>query len=134
MKQTKDCFDFGDKRVCTVCSCVKDKCECNFELQDKENLEQLYKVDFLKTTQGGMIMAKVKVYSTQTCPWCFKVKDFLKEKNVEFDDIDVSKDHEAAKAMVEKSGQMGVPQIEINGKIIVGFNVEAINEALGLKE
>ncbi|MBR9683068.1 NrdH-redoxin [Candidatus Woesearchaeota archaeon] len=76
-------------------------------------------------------MAEIKVYSTPTCPWCVKLKDWLKEKGVEFKDIDVSVDHEAAKEMVEKSGQMGVPQIEIDGKIIVGFDKEKIEEALG---
>ena len=75
-------------------------------------------------------MAKIKVYSTETCPYCHMVKDFLREKKVEFEDIDVSKDHKAAKEMISKSGQMGVPQIEINGKIIVGFNKEEIEKEL----
>ena len=57
-------------------------------------------------------------------------KAFLKEKGVEYEDIHVSKNHEAAHEMVNKSGHMGVPQIEINGKIIVGFDKEAINKAL----
>ena len=75
-------------------------------------------------------MVKVKVYSTPTCPWCVKVKEYLEEKKVDFENIDVSEDQEAAKEMMEKSGQMGVPQIEIDGKIIVGFDKEAIEEAL----
>ncbi len=75
-------------------------------------------------------MAKIKVYSTNTCPYCTMVKDFLKEKGVEFDDINVSTDREAAEKMIEKSGQMGVPQTEINGKIIVGFNKAAIEKEL----
>ncbi len=75
-------------------------------------------------------MERIKVYSTPTCPWCIRLKDFLKEKNVEFDDIDVSADQESAQAMVQKSGQMGVPQIEINGKMIVGFDREAIEAEL----
>ncbi len=75
-------------------------------------------------------MAKVKVYSTKICPWCIRVKEFLKEKNVEFEDIDVGADQKAAEEMVKKSGQMGVPVTEINGKIIVGFNKEAIEKAL----
>ena len=77
---------------------------------------------------------KVKVYSTQMCPWCHRVKEFLKEKKIQFEDIDVSSNQEAAQEMVKKSGQMGVPVTDIDGKIIVGFNVEAITEALGLKE
>ncbi len=75
-------------------------------------------------------MAKIKVYSTSTCPWCIKLKEFLDEKNVEYEDIDVSTNHEAAKEMMEKSGQMGVPQIEINGKIIVGFDKDTIEAEL----
>ena len=74
---------------------------------------------------------KVKVYSTQTCPYCTMLKDFLKEKKVEFEDIDVGADQEAAKEMVEKSGQMGVPVADIGGKIIVGFDRTAIEKELG---
>ena len=73
---------------------------------------------------------KVKVYSTQTCPWCHKVKDFLKEKKIKFEDIDVGKDQKAANEMVEKSGQMGVPVTDVDGTIIVGFDNEAIEKAL----
>jgi glutaredoxin-like YruB-family protein len=75
---------------------------------------------------------KVKVYSTPTCPYCKMAKDFLKEKGVEFEDVDVSENHEAAHEMMKKSGQMGVPQIEINGKIIVGFDREALEKELKL--
>ena len=73
---------------------------------------------------------KVKVYSTSTCPWCIKVKEFLKSKNVKFEDINVGIDQKAAEDMVEKSGQMGVPVTEINGKIIVGYDREAIEKDL----
>ena len=75
-------------------------------------------------------MADITVYSTPTCPYCKMVKAFLNEKGIEFKDIDVSADRDAVKAMVEKSGQMGVPQIEINDKIIVGFNKEALEREL----
>lgn len=79
---------------------------------------------------GGIKMKKIKVYSTQSCPYCTMAKDFLKEKGVEFEDIDVSEDQAAAKEMVEKSGQMGVPVIDIDGELIVGFNKPAIEKAL----
>lgn len=75
-------------------------------------------------------MAKVKVYSTKTCPWCDQVKDFLREKGVKFEEIDVGTDQKAAQEMIQKSGQMGVPQIEINGEIIVGFDQAKIEKAL----
>ena len=75
----------------------------------------------------------VKVYSTPTCPYCFMAKDFLKQNGIHFEDINVAQDHEAAHQMIEKSGQMGVPVIEIDGKMIVGFDREAIKKALGIK-
>jgi len=72
----------------------------------------------------------VKVYSTPTCPYCKMAEEYFREKGVEFEHIDVAKDQNAAKEMIEKSGQMGVPVIEIDGKIIVGFNKEEIETAL----
>ena len=79
-------------------------------------------------------MAKsVIVYSTPTCPFCIRAKQYLKENNVQFEDIDVSEDPEKADEMIKKSGQMGVPVIEIDGGIIVGFDKEKIKEALGLE-
>lgn len=75
-------------------------------------------------------MTKIKVYSTPTCPYCHILKDFLKEKKIEFEDIDVAADQDAAKEMIEKSGQMGVPVTDINGKIIVGFDKGAIEKEL----
>jgi len=72
----------------------------------------------------------VKVYSTSSCPYCVMAKEFFKQNNVKYQDIDVGEDEEAAKEMVEKSGQMGVPVIDINGKIIVGFDKPKIMEAL----
>ncbi len=75
-------------------------------------------------------MTKVKVYSTPTCPWCKKVKDFLKEKNVEFEDLNVVENQDARAEMIDKSGQMGVPVLDIGGEIIVGFDQEAIEKLL----
>ena len=65
-------------------------------------------------------MAKVIVYSTPSCPYCTMVKDFLKENNIEFETYDVSQDQEKGKEMIEKSGQTGVPVIDIDGEIIAG--------------
>ena len=75
-------------------------------------------------------MSKIMVYSTPTCPYCKLVKDYLNQRGVEFEEKDVSKDREAAREMIEKSGEMGVPQIDINGTIIVGFNRDAIEGEL----
>jgi len=75
---------------------------------------------------------QITVYSTASCPWCVRVKQFLKENNIEFTDIDVSVDQQAAELMIQKSGQMGVPVLDIEGKIIVGFDKEKIKEAIGI--
>ncbi|OGM01339.1 NrdH-redoxin [Candidatus Woesearchaeota archaeon RBG_13_36_6] len=73
---------------------------------------------------------KVKVYSTSTCPWCNVTKDFLRKHNIVFEDINVGEDSKAAQEMVKKSGQRGVPVIDIDGTIIIGFNEQAIKKAL----
>lgn len=73
---------------------------------------------------------KIKVYTTPTCPYCKMVKDFLNEEGIDFKDINVAQDQEAAKEMIERSGQMGVPQIDINGTLIVGFDKDKIKEEL----
>jgi len=78
-------------------------------------------------------MPKIKIYTTPTCPFCQLAKQYLKEKGFEFEEIDVSKDEKAAMEMIQKSGQMGVPVIEINGKIVVGFDKEKIDQFLNLK-
>jgi len=73
---------------------------------------------------------KVTVYSTPTCPYCVRVKQYLKDNNIGFEDIDVSTNSAKAEEMVNKSGQMGVPVLDIEGKIIVGFDKEAIEKTL----
>lgn len=75
----------------------------------------------------------IKVYSTPTCPYCRVVKDFLKQNKIEFEDIDVAANTEAAREMVEKSGQMAVPVLDIDGTIIVGADLKAIKKALNLE-
>ncbi len=77
-------------------------------------------------------MAKVKVYTTPICPYCVALKEFLKENKVEFEEIDVSQDEMAAKEMIEKTGQMGVPVLEIDGEFVVGFDKEKIKKLLNL--
>lgn len=79
-------------------------------------------------------MSKVTVYSTPTCHFCHMAKDFFKEKGVEFEDFDVSSNLEKRQEMLDKSGQMGVPVILIEDKIIVGFNKPKIVELLGITE
>jgi len=75
----------------------------------------------------------IKVYSTLACPYCFTLKEFLEEKGFEFEDIDISKDEDALKEMVQKSKQMGVPVVDIDGQIVVGFDKEKISKLLNIK-
>lgn len=75
-------------------------------------------------------MAKVKVFSTTTCPWCTKAKTYLKEHKIEYEDFDVAKDVDARNEMMQKSGQMGVPVLDIDGEIVIGFDQEKINQLL----
>ena len=75
---------------------------------------------------------KIVVFSTPTCPYCTMVKNYFKEKGIEFEDINVAVDQEMARKMVAKSGQMGVPQIWIDDEVVVGYDVPRINALLGL--
>ena len=75
---------------------------------------------------------KVMVYSTPTCPYCVRAKQFLKDNSIEFEDINVAVDHEKAQEMVQKSGQMGVPVIDVEGEIIIGFDRDKLKSSLGV--
>jgi glutaredoxin 3 len=75
-------------------------------------------------------MEKAIVYSTTTCPFCVMVKDWLKSKGVAYEDYNVGTDQSKAKEMIEKSGQMGVPVIDISNEIIIGFDKPKLEEAL----
>ena len=77
---------------------------------------------------------KIKVYSTPICPYCVALKNFLEERKIKFEEIDVSQDQIAAKEMVEKTGQMGVPVIDIDGEFIIGFDREKITKMLGIQD
>lgn len=75
----------------------------------------------------------VKVYSTQTCPYCVTLKEYLKAKGIVFEEVDVSFDAKLQQEMIDKSGQMGVPVVDIDGQIVVGFDKEKINQLLNLQ-
>lgn len=75
---------------------------------------------------------KVIVYSTPTCPYCIRAKQFLNDNNIPFENFDVSSDQQKAEEMIQKSGQMGVPVFDIEGEIIIGFDKERIKQALGI--
>ena len=74
----------------------------------------------------------VKVYTTNTCPWCDKAKSYLKSKGVEFEELNVQDDMVAREEMIKKSKQMGVPVLDVNGTIIIGFDKLAIDTALNI--
>ncbi len=74
----------------------------------------------------------IKVFTTPTCVYCSMVKRYLNQNDIEFENIDLTKQPKWINRMVAKSGQMGVPQLWIDDKVIVGFNVPAINQVLGL--
>ena len=78
-------------------------------------------------------MAKVKIYSTPTCIWCAKTKEFFKTNKVSFTEVDVSSNEKAAEEMVKKSGQRGTPVIEIEGKIVVGYEEDKLKKLLNIK-
>ncbi|MCQ1529669.1 glutaredoxin domain-containing protein [Lutispora saccharofermentans] len=72
----------------------------------------------------------VIVYSTPSCPWCHKVKDYLEFKEIRFKDINVAVDRPGAMEMIRKSGQSGVPVIDIDGNIVIGFDQSKIDMLL----
>jgi len=76
---------------------------------------------------------RVTVYTTPTCPWCTTVKNFLRKNGIRYTEVDVASDQQAAKSMVAKSGQQGVPQTEINGEMVIGFDQSKLNRLLDLK-
>lgn len=78
-------------------------------------------------------MHKVTIYSTPSCHFCHMAKDFLSENNIPFEDFNVAENLEKRKEMMARSGQMGVPVIIINDKLIVGFNKPKIMELLDIK-
>ncbi|SHI96348.1 glutaredoxin family protein [Lutispora thermophila] len=72
----------------------------------------------------------ITVYSTPTCPWCHRVKEYLQSKGIEYKDVNVAEDRAAAMEMIKKSGQTGVPVVDIDGNIIVGFDQYRIDSLL----
>lgn len=79
-------------------------------------------------------MTKVRIYSTPICPFCKRAKEFFKKHNVEYEDINVAENEKARDEMVEKSGQMSVPVIEVEDKIIVGFDEQELRKTLKVGE
>jgi glutaredoxin-like YruB-family protein len=77
-------------------------------------------------------MPKITIYTTPTCGYCKMAKEFFKNHNVDYEEKDVSVDQAAVEEMIHKSGQMGVPVIDIDGQIVVGFNEEKLSSLLNI--
>ena len=98
-----------------------------------------YEKIFLKTplainNDGGSSQPNVTVYSTPTCTYCNQLKTYLRKNRIFFNDVDVAVDPNAAQELQQRTGQTGVPQTDIDGEIIVGFDRPRINELLGIKK
>ncbi|MBI2628332.1 MAG: NrdH-redoxin [Candidatus Niyogibacteria bacterium] len=78
-------------------------------------------------------MKKVIIYSTPTCGYCHMAKDFFKEHNIDYTDYDVAADDAKRQEMIDRSGQMGVPVIDIDGELTIGFDEQKISKLLGIK-
>lgn len=78
-------------------------------------------------------MKKITIYSTPTCVYCKMAKEYFKKNNIEFEEKDVLMDTSAREEMVQKSGQLGVPVIDVDGSITVGFDRARLAELLGIK-
>jgi len=76
---------------------------------------------------------KIIIYGTDSCPWCHKAREFMKEHKVKFTDKNVGEDQKAAQEMIKKSGQQGVPVIDVDGEIIVGFDEDRLRSLLKIK-
>ncbi len=79
-------------------------------------------------------MAKVRIFSTPSCVYCQTLKGYLKSHDIVFEDIDVSADETALDEMINRSGQMSVPVIDIDGEFVTGFDKNKINKLLDIKE
>lgn len=80
------------------------------------------------------MVKKVTIYTTPTCPYCKMTKEYFKENNVQYTDYDVASDAKRAEEMIERSGQMGVPVIDIDGEIVIGYDRKRLAKLLGSKE
>ena len=87
---------------------------------------------FASIKAEGKPMKSVTVYSTPTCTWCNTLKTYLRKNRIPYEDVDVSRDPNAAEELVRRTGQQGVPQTDIGGTIVVGFDKKRINELLGI--
>ena len=86
----------------------------------------------MTTPESTKRQPKVLVFTTPSCPWCVRAKRYLTEQKITFREIDVSRDQAAARDLVRRTGQMGVPVVEIDGRPVIGFDKPRIDRMLGL--
>ena len=91
---------------------------------------RLIPLDFLMFPGPKQIMRKVMVYTKDDCPWCVKVEDFLKQHKIAFEERNAQKSMDFAKEVQAKTGGFGVPVTDIDGTVIIGFNLKKLKEAL----
>lgn len=125
--------EYSIKTVPTLIEFEKDKVKsiikgCHNESYYKAIFDEA--VYIAKAKKEGKTIKSVTVYSTPSCSWCNTLKGYLRKNNIRFNNIDVSRDQKAAEEMTRRSGQRGVPQTDINGEIIVGFDKVKINRLL----
>lgn len=125
VKSVPSLIEFEDSKFKNV---IRGCLDTNYYKAYFENL--IYQ---LKAEANGKPAKNVTVYTTPTCPWCTTVKNFLRKHGVRYTEVDVASDQNAAQAMVSKSGQQGVPQTEINGEMVIGFDQTKLNRLLELK-
>lgn len=125
IKSVPNLIEFEDGKLKNVLKGCLDK---NYYKAYFENI--IYE---LKADASDKPSKSVTVYTTNTCPWCTTVKNFLRKNGVRYNEVNVSSDQNAAQAMVSKSGQQGVPQTEINGEMVIGFDQAKLNRLLELK-
>jgi len=114
-----------------------------FEVGEFKNaFKGCHKEDFYQTLLDHIIFEaraaerpqkSVTLYTTPTCPWCTTVKNYLRKNGVRYSEVDVAADQSAAQSMVSKSGQQGVPQTEIDGQMVIGFDQTKLNQLLEIK-
>jgi glutaredoxin 3 len=109
---------------------MQTKLEGEFMIDPELDAIRKRKLNELIKEREAKGLKKVIVYSTRTCPYCVMAKEYLSSKNIAFEDVDVGSDRARAQEMINKTGQMGVPVLDIGGTIIIGFDRPAIDAAL----
>ena len=127
---------YGITTVPTVLVLKEDKVSnIIYGTQDKQYYETLlYDTPmFISTEKKERKHHRVVVYTSPTCSWCTAVKSYLMKNHIVFRELDISRDEKAAQDLVKRSGQMGVPQTDIDGRIVVGFDKLKLDAILGIK-